>query len=661
MAEGQAEPQENITVNTQSVSLQPLQEFNPDADVGESLGTRWNIWIQDFEMFILASGITDEKRKRALLLYQAGKRVREIFRQIPDTGDATDYEAAKTKLHEYFQPQENRRYAVYRFRQAKQEPNETLDQFHTRLRTLAQTCSFHNADFEIEQQIITAGSSSRIRKKALRDPTYDLKSILIDGRRAEMSTFQARDIESKDTNTDRVNKVSSKTTSKTCHNCGGTYPHEGQCPAKGKECRKCQKLNHFARVCRGKMQRQTKAFQHEMKPKQKYKRPLNPLNEVQSETDSSDNEYLYTVSNDKTHKVNVKVCGRSLKATVDTGAMINVIDRGTYEKIPGIELKKTNIKAFAYTASKPVKFIGKFEEAIETRRRVAVATFYVAETTDSGNLISATTAEELGLVSFHLNKVTETKDRELQNILNKHSKVFHGLGKLKQDKIKLNVDKTTTPRAQPQRRIPYHIRQKVQNAIEQLEKDDIIERVPENQPTPWVSPIVAVPKKNGDVRICVDMRAANKAIKRVRHPIPTVEDISFELNGATCFSKLDLTQAYHQLELHEDSRYITTFSTHIGLFRYKRLNYGTNAAVEIFQYTLQTQLQGLVGVKNIADDILVYGKTQKEHNTNLNKCLKRISDKGLRLNQAKCSFLNDKWNFSDKYFPKTAANLTPNV
>jgi hypothetical protein len=68
------------------------------------------------------------------------------------------------------------------------------------------------------------------------------------------------------------------------------------------------------------------------------------------------------------------------------------------------------------------------------------------------------------------------------------------------------------------------------------------------------------------------MRQANDAIKRVRHLIPTVEDISLELNGAQWFSKLDLSQAYHQLELDEASRYITTFSTHIGLFRYKRPN-----------------------------------------------------------------------------------------
>ena len=111
------------------------------------------------------------------------------------------------------------------------------------------------------------------------------------------------------------------------------------------------------------------------------------------------------------------------------------------------------------------------------------------------------------------------------------------MGKLKGEQIKLSIDQTQSPKAQPQRCIPYHIREKVERALEELENNDIIERVPENQPTPWVSPIVVVPKKDGNVRLCVDMRIANQAIKRVRHPISTVEDISLEFNGAQWFSK----------------------------------------------------------------------------------------------------------------------------
>ena len=123
MAEDQQAAQADNNINIQSVSIQPLPEFNPDSEVGESLGASWNIWMEDFEMLILASGITDPKRKHALLLYQAGERVREIFRQIPDTGTADDYDTAQTKLKAHFEPQQNRRYAVYRFRQATSEVN----------------------------------------------------------------------------------------------------------------------------------------------------------------------------------------------------------------------------------------------------------------------------------------------------------------------------------------------------------------------------------------------------------------------------------------------------------------------------------------------------------------------------------------------------------
>ena len=68
--------------------VQSMPPFDPDADVGVSVAPKWKVWLEDFEMFLVANGITDTTRKRALLLYQAGPRVREIFRQIPNTGDA---------------------------------------------------------------------------------------------------------------------------------------------------------------------------------------------------------------------------------------------------------------------------------------------------------------------------------------------------------------------------------------------------------------------------------------------------------------------------------------------------------------------------------------------------------------------------------------------
>ena len=176
-----------------ALNLKPLPEFNPDCEVGSSLAARWRLWLSDFDTFLIASGIHDASRKRALLLYQAGSRVREIFHQLEDVGTDADYDQARDKLTAYFEPQKNQRYEVYKFRQTRQEEGETLDKFHTRLRNLSSNCEFTNPDFEIEQQILTGGSSSKIRRRALRDPDYKLKDMLLDGRRDEMSSYQAKD------------------------------------------------------------------------------------------------------------------------------------------------------------------------------------------------------------------------------------------------------------------------------------------------------------------------------------------------------------------------------------------------------------------------------------------------------------------------------------
>ena len=84
------------------------------------------------------------------------------------------------------------------------------------------------------------------------------------------------------------------------------------------------------------------------------------------------------------------------------------------------------------------------------------------------------------------------------------------------------------------------------------------------------------------------MREANQAIEREKHTMPTLQDFKAEVNGAKFFSKIDLKQAYHQLELHEESRFITTFTTHEGLYQYTRRNYVANSAAEIFQNVLVT-------------------------------------------------------------------------
>ena len=128
--------------------------------------------------------------------------------------------------------------------------------------------------------------------------------------------------------------------------------------------------------------------------------------------------------------------------------------------------------------------------------------------------------------------------------------------------------------------------------------------------------------------------------------MPTIDDLVAELNGLTVFTTLDQSSGYHQLEIAEESRHVTTFSTHLGLRRYKRLLFGINAASEIFKNTIEELLTGLPGCKNISDGIIVFGKDQATHDANLRQILERLKSHNFRLNKEKCHFSKSEVTFS---------------
>ena len=211
-----------------------------------------------------------------------------------------------------------------------------------------------------------------------------------------------------------------------------------------------------------------------------------------------------------------------------------------------------------------------------------------------------------------------------------------GIGKLKNYKLRVHVDSNVRPVAQKLRRVPFALGDKVKAKVKELVKEDIVERV--EGPTTWASPVVVAPKPSGEIRLCVDMCRANEAIVRERLPIPTIDKVPEELNGSTVFSTLDLRCGFHQIELHEDSRDITTFLTHEGLLHYKRLSFGVNAASKKYQHVIGQVIADIGGVVNIADDLIVHGKTVAEHDQNLHKLLAKLEEKNLTLNSEKCTF-----------------------
>ena len=154
-------------------------------------------------------------------------------------------------------------------------------------------------------------------------------------------------------------------------------------------------------------------------------------------------------------------------------------------------------------------------------------------------------------------------------------------------------------------------------------------------------PFVAVPKKDGKVRICGDYKVTvNQALEVDQYPLPKPGELFASLAGEKKFSKLDLSQAYQQVPLDEESRKYVTINTHRGLYRYTRLPFGIASAPAVFQKTMDTILQGIPNVICDTDDILVTGVDDEAQLRTLSKVLERLQKHGVRLKKSKCGFMS---------------------
>lgn len=224
----------------------------------------------------------------------------------------------------------------------------------------------------------------------------------------------------------------------------------------------------------------------------------------------------------------------------------------------------------------------------------------------------------------------------IQQVLNNNKDIFEGMGKFKDYQLQLHIDKNVTPVQQPIRRLPYHARQKVSDELERLVANDCIEKV--KGPSTWINPIVVVPKPNEKIRLFLDMRRANEAIIRERRQIPKVEEILPELHHAKYFSKVDLKEGYHQIELAEELRHIKTFLTNEDCFQSKRLVCGASSAFEQFHKIIEQTIADCPGTSSISDDILIWASSIDEMAQSLDTQFKTLHAKNLKVNPSKCVF-----------------------
>lgn len=563
----------------------------------------WSKWKRDLESYFESEKIISQYDKRSKLLYLGGSDLRDIYDNLPDTvqvshvvKDPPYYDVAISKLDAHFEPFRRRTYERHQFRQISQNSSERFSDFVLRLRAQVKRCEYGNPDEMIVDQIVEKCSSNKLKQKLLkRDMRLDEVEAL--GTSLEESEKKAKEFNGASGKGD-VQKIdkweSSRPSSRpqfrrnqqwtnrwdqagpsggpnrssagsryrppvpseekgarsepVCFACGWRGHVKGAeiCPALKATCLKCRNTGHFAKQC-------TKRPNRDQRPVPPAKR-VRTIQET-SESEKGDGFIFYAMGN---NTFRFTIGGIEIPMTIDSGAAANIISKTTWNEMKQMGVKVWNMttqvdKQFTcYASETPMEIIGSFMSYIEGGGRKTAAKFYVAQKGQQC-LLGDDTAKGLQVlkVGFDIGNISHEPSNEFPK--------FKGVV------VEIPIDQTVQPVQQAYRRAPYALEDKVEGKLRVLLAKGIIEKV--RGPSPWVSPMVPVLKDSGDVRLCIDMRRANQAVLRETHPLPLVDELLGSVSGAKVFSKIDIKDAYHQIEISEKSRPITTFVTKNGLYR----------------------------------------------------------------------------------------------
>ena len=585
-----------------------------------SLTEEWRLFKQKWQNYSVIAHVDKQPNSYqvALFLHTIGDAALKIYNGFVFTtaDDARTVQEIITKFDDYAIGAVNLTYERFLFNQRIQKDGETFDHFLAALRTLIKTCSFCEQCVEslLMDRIVIGIRDAEIQKALLKESNLNLKNCISICKAMENAKTQGKMLRpaatvDRVTNSNKKKPFQKSTQPRTqsdksaprdkCFWCGKTPHPRIQCPAKDSLCRKCGKKGHWDSVCEGKPQQNPQK-----------KRSANAIGE------ETDGLFLGSVidSSVAAWTVRLYVNGQPINFRIDTGADVTVISKTTYHQFENPpRLAPCQLRLASPGGS--LKTLGQFKAKLQHRGKVHLQTIVVIQG-DYEALLGREAGCALGLVARIQAVLTGTMQTSPVNI-----------------RLRSGVAPLCVTSA---RKVPYPLRDAVKSELERMEKTGVIRSVTE--PTDWCSPMVAVKKKSGDVRICVDLKHLNKAVCREHYTLPSLDDIAPKLKNSKLFSKLDAASGFWQIPLDESSQLLTTFMTPHGRFAFCRMPFGITSAPEIFQRKMVEILSGLDGVEVLMDDILIHGTDLAQHDERLKKCLHRLKEKGVHLNDAKCQY-----------------------
>ena len=536
---------------------------------------------------------------------------------------------------------------------------EWIATYVAELRSLSEYCNFGaTLDDMLRDRLVCRVNGRAIQKQLLAQPGLTYQKAVELALSAETAAQSMRELGLKSESgpsarlPQEVHKTSTSSASPaghssdtplTCYRCGRKGHASSSCRVdRNIECHNCHKRGHMQRACKSKGRSSSSKSKCKPKPIHQVQDEEEREEEGSEEEDSDDSAILQILNQAKSSKTNappimvkMKLDGCVVDMEVDTGGSVSLMSENTFKTLwRGRSLQPSSVRFRTYL-KETIPVVGCTNVNVDYNGQLCDLPLVVV----GGSGPSLLGRDWLSHVQLDWRQINQVYNASLHSFVSRYPAVFQeSLGTLKGFKAKIYVEPDTLPRFNPARSVPYALRDKVEKELQRLQEEGTIEPV---EFAEWAAPIVPVLKRDRNtVRICGDFSVTvNPVSKLDRYPIPKVEDLFARLSKGKHFSKLDLSQAYQQVPLEEDSKKYVVINTHRGLFWYTRLPYGISSAPGIFQRVIESILQGIDGVVVYLDDILITGASKEAHLKTLEEVLSRLDRAGLSVKKSKCEFM----------------------
>lgn len=620
----------------------------------------WESYLEQLEQHFTAYAVINQEKKKSFFLSWSGEEIFELLKKLFGGEKLFNktYKEVTEKLTEHFVSKVHVIAARYEFHNLAMKPNQTYREWVAELRGIARNCKFtcgvsscatEYTDEMIRDMIILNTPHDSVRISAMQKLQPTLAEVLLMAESYEATTKNVQVIKENNNHEEKeiesfsnINvlqnkrKISKRNTNsykqefKSCTGCGISHEREN-CRFRFVTCHQCKRKGHIAAVCLSKKENNQNKF-------------ANSTNNIEADDICDQILSITGIVKNENNKmfIDVQIAGTFVKFQLDSGASVSVITKKTYDllKKPQLEICKRELFGFGH---KRIKTIGELKIKIKCGKMERRVPLVVTDVDYGNNLFGADLFKQFGFTINQIDNITDNildndAERKCKQLCEKYNNIFgNDIGTIKSFQARIYLKSNATPKFYKSRSVPFAQLPIFNREAERMVNEGIWKPI---QFSDWASPIVLITKQDGSLRICGDFKVAvNNQIDVEKYPLPTRESLFHKIRYGKYFSKLDLKEAYLQMELEESSKSILVVNTPAGLFQYQRMPYGIASAPAIFQRYLEQLLQGIEGCGNYLDDIIISAPTIEEHVARLEKVLAILSKHGIKCKKSKCKFI----------------------